>query len=353
MKSIDLFAGAGGLTLGLHLAGWDTVLAVEFDRYACATYRHNFPAVEVIEQDINSLSFVQWRGVVDLVAGGPPCQPFSVAGKQRSKEDPRDCVPSFIRVVKEVQPMAFLMENVWGLELRRHRAYLLNAIEQLTELGYVVRRSVLDAAEYGAPQHRKRLIVVGMRHRPFVFPAPTHGPRGQMPFVTAGAALRNPPPDLPNTAKIVYAKDPVLRPQPWDGMMVNGQGRPINLEEPCQTIPASAGGNRTHILDPRGVLVAYHAHLRSGGAPRIGEVEGVRRLTVAESARIQGFPDEFSFLGPQSKRYSQVGNAVPPPLARAVARALAEQLAAEPMDADPLEDEPYQLSLEYGLAASG
>lgn len=326
MRSIDLFAGAGGLTRGLEHAGWRTVAALEINPTACSTYSANFPEVETLSVDVHQVDFSQWNGSVDLVAGGPPCQPFSVAGKQLAHLDPRDCVPAFVRAVNDCEPRAFVMENVAGLAAPRHRYYLSNVVQAFRELGFYVNYEVLDAADYGVPQHRKRLFIIGLRDRTFAFPQPTHGPRGTTPYRTSGEALVGTPTDRPNGAKITYARQPILRPQPWDGMLVNGGGRPINLAEPSQTIPASAGGNRTHILDPDGVLVDYHRHLLAGGEPRSGEVLGVRRLTVRESARIQAFPDSHVFLGHQSARYSQVGNAVPPRLAEVIGQALKSQL---------------------------
>ncbi|KAF0209329.1 MAG: Cytosine-specific [Actinobacteria bacterium] len=326
MRSIDLFCGAGGLTLGLRQAGWETAAAVEYDVSACTTYRHNFPEVDLMHGDVRAVDFAQFRGAVDLVAGGPPCQPFSVAGNQRAHDDPRDCIPEFVRAVREIQPPAFLMENVAGLASRRHHSYLRFVLEQLHALGYSVVERVVDAADYGVPQHRKRLIVVGLRSGTFAFPEPTHGPGRQYPHMTAGQALHGTPDDEPNRAKVTFAKKPVLRKSPFAGMLVNGGGRPINLAEPSQTIPASAGGNRTHIVDADGVLVDYHGYVQDGGTPACGVVEGVRRLTVRESARLQSFPDDFEFLGPQSARYRQVGNAVPPLLGRVMGQELQSQL---------------------------
>jgi len=324
--ALDLFAGAGGLSLGLHLAGWEVVGAFEYDRWAASTYRHNFPASTFQEADVREVDFSRFRGI-DLLAGGPPCQPFSVAGKQLAREDPRDMVPQFLRAVKEARPRAFLMENVAGLWSTRNRGYVQLLIHNLRELGYSVYHHVLDAASYGVPQHRKRLFVVGLpKGTPFSFPAGTHGADTPFPLVTAGLALSNVPVDEPNTARVFYARQPVIRPSPWAGLLLNGQGRPINPNAPSLTVPASAGGNRTHILDPDGVLLEYHRHLLSGGKPRSGAVENVRRLTVRESARLQSFPDSFVFTGAKTKQYSQVGNAVPPLLARAVAGAIANAL---------------------------
>lgn len=331
MKTIDLFAGAGGLSLGVRLAGGHAVAAVELDSAALDTFQRNHPDAEVVGRDIRSASTQKvlrsLRGRIDVVAGGPPCQPFSVAGLQRADGDPRDCVPDFARAVDQIRPKAFVMENVAGLSLRRHRPYLKGVVDGLSALGYRVTAVVLDAADYGVPQHRKRLFLVGMKGKSALrFPRPTHGPGLALAHQPAGPAIRSAPQDAPNRAIVSYAKNPIMRPSPWDGMLVNGGGRPINLSEPSQTIPASAGGNRTHIVDEKGVLVAYHEYLCDGGAPRTGLVKGVRRLTVAESAMIQSFPSDYVFVGPQSARYRQVGNAVPPLLAAAVLKTVRDQL---------------------------
>lgn len=320
MRAIDLFSGAGGLSIGVQAAGFQIVLAVENDRYASTTYRRNHPETHVEGQEITKVNFQSWVGMIDLVAGGPPCQPFSVAGNQRAAEDERDCVPHFIDVVELLQPRAFIMENVAGLTTSKNRKYLEQVILRLQSLGYFVNAEVLDAAYYGVAQFRRRLFVVGLRNQLFKFPKPTHGPGTSQPLVTAREVLLNTPHDEPNRAIVTYAKKPILRPGPYDGMLVNGGGRPINLDEPCQTIPATAGGNRTHIIDEHGVFPDYHRYLLSGGEPKTGVVEGVRRLTVRESARIQGFPDDYVFTGPSSSLYRQVGNAVPPRLAEVVAR---------------------------------
>lgn len=326
LRCIDLFSGVGGFTRGLDDAGWETVAAVEWDPAACKSFAANFPSVELLEADVSQIQWRSWQGKVELVAGGPPCQPFSVAGLQRSHSDVRNFIPAFVAAVEEIKPEAFLMENVPGLETPRHRPYLLTVVQYLSELGYEVSFARLNAADFGVPQFRHRLFVVGMRDRIFQFPTATHGPRGGFDYKTSGDALKNAPTDIPNSAIVTYARTPILRPQPWDGMMVNGGGRPINLSEPSQTIPASAGGNRTHIVDPDGLLVEYHRHLMRGGKPRSGLVDGVRRLTVRESARIQSFPDGHEFLGTQSARYRQVGNAIPPLLAHAVGANLLDQL---------------------------
>ena len=325
MKAIDLFAGAGGLSLGLKNAGWDVVAAVEVDKYAVATHHQNFPNAKGIRCDVRDVDWSKFRGI-DLVAGGPPCQPFSVSGKQMGKEDLRDMVPEFVRIVSEVQPNAFIMENVKGLASVKFKDYLNKAIDDLKALGYNVHHTVLNSADYGVPQFRERLFIVGLRDGEFKFPKPTHGPGRKDPWVTVADAINDAPRDTPNAAKVVYCKNPILRKSPNAGMLVNGKGRPLNLDLPSLTIPASAGGNRTHIIDRDNELLEYHASLMKGGKSRAGLVAGCRRLTLRECARIQGFPDSFDFIGPKSKQYSQVGNAVPPLLAAAVCRSVRKQV---------------------------
>jgi DNA (cytosine-5)-methyltransferase 1 len=323
--ALDLFAGAGGLSLGLHAAGWNVVAAVEWDIWASQTYQLNFPDTEMFS-DVREVDFRPFRGV-DLIAGGPPCQPFSVAGKQLASEDPRDMVPQFVRAVQEILPRAFLMENVPGLLTQRNLSYTKKVVAQLEDLGYTVNYRKLLASHYGVPQDRERVFFVGIRSSEvFTFPRPTHGKSTDNPLVSVNSALKNVPYCEPNKAIITYARNPVLRPSPWAGMLVNGQGRPLNLNEPSLTIPATAGGNRTHIIDPDGVLLAYHAELMKGGKPRQGQVEGVRRLNLRESARLQSFPDHFTFVGTKTRQYMQVGNAIPPLLAEAVARKLYDHL---------------------------
>lgn len=322
---IDLFSGAGGLTLGLQRAGWECALALEIVKDACATYKKNFPHTSVIEEDIKKFSFSDFRGKISLVSGGPPCQPFSVAGYQKANKDARDMIPEFIRVVQEVEPEAFLMENVPGLLSAKHREYYNNIKKRLTDLGYDLVDEILNAADFGVPQYRRRLFLIGTRGFKFTFPKPTHG-AGLKSYISIKKAFQNLPKCEPNNAKITYAKSPILRPSPWAGMIVNGGGRPINLDAPAPTIPASAGGNRTHIVDEEGVLLRYHSYLMKGGSPLNGIVKNVRRLTIRESARLQSFPDEFEFVGKKSSLYRQVGNAVPPVLAEAVGKALYEAM---------------------------
>lgn len=335
IRSLDLFAGAGGLTIGVHQAGFETVAAVEYDGYAAETFAHHTPTAEVHYADIQDVDLTIFRGKVDVVIGGPPCQPFSSGGLRAAHQDERDMIPAYLRALDILRPAAFVMENVPGLAVGDRLKYLGNVIRAMRGLGYTVEWRVLSAVDYGVPQKRRRLFVVGMRDRPFRFPKPTHGPSTRLPYVIVNDVL--PPHQVgePNTAVVTYAKKPDLRPSPFDGLMFNGGGRPINRNEPAHTILASAGGNKTHFFDDLGVVPEYHRYLLEGGEPRVGVVSGVRRLTTLESAILQTFPSETKFYGPRSVQYRQIGNAVPPTLARAIAQALAEQLSARLAADDP------------------
>ena len=328
MECIDLFSGAGGLSLGLSQAGIVVRAAVECDAHACETYAAAHRHTDLRATDIRASSFRQYRGI-DLVAAGPPCQPFSSGGKRLGNADDRDLMPSFIRVIEEVRPRAFLMENVPGLGAAGRTSYFTAVLSALTELQYTVSWAVLNAADYGVPQKRRRLFVVGLLNaeRPYKFPAPSHGPSGRRSHVNVGTILD---PNVclgePNPSIVVYAKRPDLRPSPYDGHLFNGGGRPIDLSAPSHTILASAGGNKTHFLDTRSEVPPYHLHLRRGGAPRHGTLPGSRRLTVKESALVQTFPKSMKFAGSRSSQYTQIGNAVPPKLAKRLGVALAQAL---------------------------
>ena len=208
------------------------------------------------------------------------------------------CSPEFARAVEETQPAAFLCENVPGLATSHRRHYLAGILHQLEALGFRVAWQVVSAADYGVPQKRRRLIIVGMRDREFWFPKPTHGPNGDQPHVPSGTIVsadqaQGEPPDCP----VIYAKYPDPRPSPYAGHVYNGGGRPLDLAAPCHTILASAGGYKTHWVDTLGVAPAYNAELMAGGSARSGPVPGARRLTVEESALLQTFPAGMALSG--------------------------------------------------------
>lgn len=320
LTALDLFCGAGGLSVGLHAAGFETVGAVEIGADAAATYRAAFPRTELLQADVAGVDFGRWRGV-DLLAGGPPCQPFSTGGLRRGRDDARDFLPEFVRAVLQAQPRVFLMENVPGLAA--FGEYLHDTMLPLMGTYRISGPHIVNAADYGVPQSRRRMIIIGCREdRDFRFPDPNLAAR-----VPAGAVLTYDPVGEPNPSKIVFCKNPDLRPNPYHGQLFNGGGRAINLDAPAPTILAAAGGNKTHFLDCADEVPRYHRHLRKGGAPRVGELPGARRLTVRESATLQTFPAGFEFAGSRSSQYTQVGNAVPPKLAETLGLAIADHVS--------------------------
>jgi DNA (cytosine-5)-methyltransferase 1 len=340
---VDLFSGAGGLSLGLAGAGFRPVGAVEVMADAASTYEahHDVGVDRRPLETIPAHELRAWRGQVPLVAGGPPCQPWSTGGLRRGQADHRDGFGAMFRALDLIRPEAFLIENVAGLTRGLTRAYFLSLLDTLRdELGYRVWATTLNGADYGVPQRRERLFIVGFAsdRASFAFPAPTHGPGTGQPWATAGSVLTAAPVGEPNDSIVTYAKNPDLRPSPYDGLLFNGGGRPINMAAPARTILASAGGNKTPFIDTVGVVPEYHAALWDMEAGRIrpgyraaireGLVPGARRITVAESAALQSFPPDMVFSGRRSTQYTLVGNAVPPRLAEAVGGAVHAALVA-------------------------
>lgn len=327
--------------MGLAETGFEPVRAVEIMEAAAQSYEgwHDIEVDRRRLEDIPDKELSAWGKSVQLVVGGPPCQPWSTGGLRRAQKDSRDGFPAMLRALRVIQPDAFLIENVAGLERGSTRAYFFELIRSLCGLGYEVSSKTLNAADFGVPQHRHRTFIVGSRFKKLGFPVPSHGPEGDLPWVSAGAIVSNVPQGDPNPSIVSYAKRPHLRPSPYDGLLFNGGGRPIDLSRPARTILASAGGNKTQFVDTEGVVPEYHALLwdKEAGKPRpnfassvrSGEVPGARRITVQESGRLQSFPDEMVFCGTRSMRYTLVGNAVPPRLAAAVGNALRALLVSD------------------------
>lgn len=361
LKVADLFAGAGGLSLGFCEERFEMTVAVEHDAACASTYRalhkrwndhrgaagRRQAAVNLHEQDICTVDFRQFRGELDVVIGGPPCQPWSLGGLRHGGADPRDGFPQFARALYEASPGAFVLENVSGLVRGATRPafelivkvlrgelplseLLGDQVNHRARLGYEVVWRVLQAADFGVPQNRQRLFVVGTNGGiAFTWPPPTCGPGLPRAHVPAGSVIGALPRGEPNPSIVTYASNPSLRPDPYHGHVFNGGGRPIDLSKPAPTMLASMGGNKTPWVDTAGLVPEYHAHLLGGGAPRKGAVQGARRITVAEAAALQSFPAWVHFSGPRSSQYRQVGNAVPPALARAIARQLSGALVGD------------------------
>jgi DNA (cytosine-5)-methyltransferase 1 len=387
MKSIELFAGAGGLGLGLHSAGFVPVKVVEWNRDCCETIRHNRNSAHskvsewnLIEGDVRGIRFCDLQGKIDLVSGGPPCQPFSLGGKHLAYDDSRDMFPQAIRAVREVKPRAFVFENVKGLTrsaFRNYFEYIRLQLEhpelQATEnedwsehlarleqhhtkglrdgLHYQVVARVLNAANYGVPQKRERVLFVGFRddlHVEWSFPGETHSldaliwdqvitgeywERNQVPksqrivnerFKSRAAKIIERPLCKPwRTVRDALAKlpDPERKPsackqfsnhrfQPGARSYPGHTGSP--LDEPAKTLKAGV----------HGVPGGENMLLRPDGT--------VRYFSVRESARLQTFPDDYFFTGCWSEAMRQIGNAVPVRLSGAIGEGVANKLNSLP-----------------------
>lgn len=321
---------------GFEAAGIRTVAACEMDRAAAATWRRNFSG-SMHCGDMRGLIPSLERGMAGIVFGGPPCQGYSVAGKM-DPSDPRSAlVFSFLEAVEKVAPEVFVMENVDALaRLDKWRGTLDDIRGKARSLGYATHVEILDASEFRVPQSRKRMFMWGSRT---LGEEALAGAVGECLAASRSARMASgevfaalgpagtPSNPATSAAAINFARSPILRKSPYAGMLFNGAGRPVNPAAPAPTVAASAGGNKTHIVDERHVFQggpsfaeAYRRRLSEGLQPLEGRAPAyLRRLTLRESAALQTFPDRFVFEGSTSSVYRQIGNAVPCRLALAVA----------------------------------
>lgn len=343
LTSVSLFSGAGGLDVGFETAGFDTLFANEFDRDAAEAWRANRPdrAHVMVEGDINAHldELGAFRGV-DVLFGGPPCQGFSVAGKMDPGDERSQLVWRYMDAVESVRPKVFVMENVAALgRLAKWEGVRRGIVRRGAGLGYDVSFEVHHAPDYGVPENRDRVIFVGVRGdvgdvRAFyeeLGRRRAEPPTAREAILSAGAYGTEDNPQT-CTANVTLAARPVMRRSPYAGMLVNGAGRPIDLDGIAPTLPASMGGNKTPIVDEAALndpgrenwFESYHAGLVAGTADPATAVvpPSVRRLTVKECAAIQTFPEGYVFGGTKTKQYKQIGNAVPCRFATAVASAV-------------------------------
>ena len=347
LKAISLFAGAGGMDIGAINAGFQVIAASELDKHACNTYRTNHPDTIVIEGDIdqNLEEITQFKGI-DLVIGGPPCQGFSVAGKMDPSDPRSKLVFSYCGIVEKLKPKAFIMENVKSLgSLAKFQDVREEIFRRMEAAGYQVTMNILNAKDFGVPQSRERVFFTGIKKgfRPISsdcfekFKSESISLRQAIVHLGRAGSETNP---NKTKAKITLAANPVLRKSPYAGMLFNGQGRPLNPDAWSSTLPASMGGNRTPIVDEDHLyddkpswVEEHHQKLMSGvctaeykdAPPRL------RRLTIDEAAILQTFPTDYKFMGPSSKVFSQIGNAVPCKLAQVVSEVVKNSLINKPV----------------------
>ena len=306
--SIEMCAGAGGQALGLEQAGFDHEALVEIESSYCKTLEFNRPKWNVLGRSLVDFDGRKFKGI-DLLAGGLPCPPFSVAGKQLGENDERNLFPEALRIVDECRPRAIMIENVRGFLDAVFEDYRRSLKSQLKKLGYETDWRLLNASEFGVPQLRPRVIIIALRKdiaSEFEWPAvAAHNPK------TVGETL-------------------------FDLMAANGwRGAAAWRERANEIAPTIVGGSKKHggpDLGPTRARKAW-ASLGVNGlslaetAPERDFV-GMPRLTVRMTARLQGFPDNWQFSGRKTIAYRQVGNAFPPPVAQAVAAEIMKALGA-------------------------
>ncbi len=314
LASLEVCAGAGGQALGLEQAGFRHEAVIEIDPFACETLRMNRPDWNVIEADVRTVSGASYEGV-DLLAGGVPCPPFSIAGKQLGRQDDRDLFPEMIRLAAECHPRAVMIENVRGLLDDRFTGYRTAVTARFERLGYKVSWRLLNASDFGVPQLRPRVVMVAIRSEtaaPFSWPDPDED---RPP--TVGEAL-------------------------FEHMASAGwKGARTWAKRANAIAPTLVGGSQLHggpDLGPTRARKAWAELCVDGKTlaeepPRPGFV-GMPRLTVRMAAIIQGFPAEWTFHGRKTQAYRQVGNAFPPPVARAVGLQIAEALESSRVAAE-------------------
>ncbi len=385
MRSIELFAGAGGLGLGVCRAGFSPAAVIEWDRYCCDTIRENQeralkPIMDwpLIECDVRSVDFKAISGAIDLVTGGPPCQPFSLGGKHKGQKDRRDMFPEAIRAVRERQPRAFVFENVKGItratfanyfqyiqlqlahpecvcakgeEWLAHLARLERIHTQGRDSGlrYNVVTRLLNAADYGVPQRRERVFLVGFRSDlgiEWSFPKPTHSRdallwsqwRDGLYWDRHKVSKRSRPEGGKGKARALDLFD-ATQLKPWRTVREALEGLPDPELHPklaaafsnhrFQPGARSYKGHTGSPLDEPAKTLKAGDHGVPGGENMLLRPDGsVRYFSVRESARLQTFPDEFLFHGSWTETMRQLGNAVPVELAELVAASVYGQLEA-------------------------
>ena len=310
LKTVALFAGCGGLDLGFKNAGFNIIWANDNNKKVQETYRYNHKETELVIKNLVDIKSEEIPEC-DVIIGGPPCQSWSLAGAMKGKEDSRgQLFYEYIRVIKDKRPMAFVAENVKGIVSKAHIESFNEIVEMFKESGYTVTYKLVNAKNYGVPQDRERVFIVGIRNDlkvSYEFPESTHGKGNYVTLETAIGDLRDNPGEW-----MEGSFSPIFM----------SRNRRRNWDEVAFTVQASGRQTQIHPDSPEMEKIEKDKWQFKEESNR-----KVRRMSVRECARIQTFPDEFKFLGePINENYKMIGNAVPVKLAEAVARKLRECL---------------------------
>ncbi len=326
MRSLEICAGAGGQALGLEMAGFEHVALIEIDMHACQTLKKNRPKWNVLQKDIRDVSAKEFDEI-DLLAGGVPCPPFSVAGKQLGSKDERDLFPEAIRLARECHPKAIMLENVKGLFDPKFNDYRDLIIHQLEKMGYVCSWQIVQANHFGVPQLRPRSVLVAMKKKYF----------------------KNFSWPLINSDQCRSVGETLL-----DKMSSNGwRGAQEWARLASDIAPTLVGGSKKHGGADLGPTRTKAAWLKMGvdakglaDEPPSAEFSGLPRLTTDMTALLQGFPESWKFSGKKTAAYRQIGNAFPPPVAQAIGLSIYK--AIELTDCKDIQEVTcYE---EYGIA---
>lgn len=333
IKAIELFAGAGGLALGLENNGVKSIMYNEIDKWACATLRHNRPEWNVIQEDISKIDFTEYRGKIDLLTGGFPCQAFSYSGKKLGFNDTRGTLLfEYARAIKESQPKMFLAENVKGLKTHDGGRTIQTILDTIDEIGYdlIIVPTVLNSMNYDVPQKRERIFLIGIRkdlnndNIKFNFPEKTDNIPTVRDAFKKGWLYNS---DVPVSEGSLFSenKKMIMDLVPEGG---NWNQLPLAVQKSYMKASFFSGGGKTGIARRLSMSEPSLTILCSPSQKQTERChpQETRPLQVRESARIQTFPDEWEFIGPVGAKYKQVGNAVPVNLATAVIRELVKTL---------------------------
>ena len=305
-KSIEICAGAGGQALGLEQAGFEHIALVEIEQLACNTLQYNRPEWHIINKNVKHFSAADYLDI-DVIAGGVPCPPFSIAGKQLGDQDERDLFPEALRLVKECNPKSILLENVRGLLDKKFDSYRQTVIQELISQGYICDWRLINSSDYGVSQLRPRAILIALKEEYYPF--------------FKWPEKHNTPQSI---GELLFEEMSSLGWESINEWQIKAKG----------IAPTLVGGSKKHGGADLGPTRARQAWAKLGvdgsglaEKPPMNGFSAMPKLTLQMTALVQGFPKDWTFIGKKTPAYRQVGNAFPPPVAKALGQSLINALS--------------------------